>query len=532
MGINFIDNPPDPGRIIEGLRDTGYDFNTAIADIVDNSIAANANDIRITVSMDAANKPVVYIADNGCGMDADGLMNAMRYGSKERPDPESLGKFGLGLKTASTAFCRKLSLISVGSDGIMRKVQWDLDYVADHGWVMKSLDPNDDEHEILDEIRNGKTGTLVVWENIDRLFRDQDLSGARASNALKKATDSLSFHLRLVFQRFLDRTFSNVKNVNIYLNDEKLKAWDPFCRYEPQTDVVGKQTYNVSMPGGTVAPLHLTAYAIPVSGAYSSEEAEKSARISTDYMGFYIYRENRLIHYGDWLNMFVKDPHESLLRVDFSFDHRLDEAFSVDIKKSRVLLNSSIYEVIRTQFINAPKRAANAKYRSGSQKIIAKKSKGAHDAADRNIDSKAPALENAKVRVTNAETGEVEIQNRNGTFSHTITVTPVETPTERRIVPVDDLPDGVLWEPAVIGGKIGVRINTSHPFYQKIYYPVLNENIQITGMDALMWSLAAIELETMNDEEKEMYEDIRVQVSRKLKKLLADIPDPDLRGDE
>ena len=103
---------PDPARIVEGLRDTGYDFNTAMADLVDNSIAANATLIKVKIDMTPNGTVKAYIADNGCGMNFDGLRNAMRYGSAQRTDPNSMGKFGLGLKTASTAFCRSLSLIS------------------------------------------------------------------------------------------------------------------------------------------------------------------------------------------------------------------------------------------------------------------------------------------------------------------------------------------------------------------------------------------------------------------------------------
>ena len=120
---------PDPSRVMEGLRDTGYDFNTAVADIVDNSIAANATVVKVDVIMNPSGNVNIYIADNGCGMDMDGLKNAMRYGAAKRQDPSSLGKFGLGLKTASTAFCRCLSVISVGENGEYNKVQWDLDEI-------------------------------------------------------------------------------------------------------------------------------------------------------------------------------------------------------------------------------------------------------------------------------------------------------------------------------------------------------------------------------------------------------------------
>src|SRR5687768_4933400 len=104
--------PPDPSRLIEGLRDTGYTFNTALADIVDNSVDAKATMIHIWMRMDTDGEITVSVADNGHGMDEAALMNAMTYGAKSKKDKSCLGKFGLGLKTASTAFCRSLSVVS------------------------------------------------------------------------------------------------------------------------------------------------------------------------------------------------------------------------------------------------------------------------------------------------------------------------------------------------------------------------------------------------------------------------------------
>ena len=196
---------PDPARIVNGLRDTGYNFNTAIADIVDNSIAARATKISINVSMDPSQNVRVYIADNGIGMDMDGLKNAMKYGSKERAEKNSLGKFGLGLKTASTAFCKQLSLISRGpNDAEVRKVQWDLDYISDIGsWKLKIVPVDDEEVEILDMVASEATGTLVVWNKVDRLLKSYQKQSA-AKRALEKKIDDLRFHLSMVFQRFLD----------------------------------------------------------------------------------------------------------------------------------------------------------------------------------------------------------------------------------------------------------------------------------------------------------------------------------------
>src|SRR5690606_26688125 len=113
------------------------------ADIIDNSIAADASTVDLKVSMDFRGSIRVSIADDGIGMDRDGLIRAMRYGSPERPDPSSLGKFGMGLKTASTAFCRKLSVTSRPSGDVTpQRATWDLDHVVHAGrWELLLSDP-------------------------------------------------------------------------------------------------------------------------------------------------------------------------------------------------------------------------------------------------------------------------------------------------------------------------------------------------------------------------------------------------------
>ncbi len=208
--------PPDPERVVEGLRDTGYSFNTALADIIDNSIAANATKIDITVNLNPRGELTVYVADNGTGMDEDGLKNAMRYGSKEREDPRSLGKFGLGLKTGSTAFCRCLSVVSRGAgDDTVRKVQWDLDYIArTNGWNLRNPIPTEEEIKKLDATAKGGTGTLVIWERIDRLLKNYKSKGSQ-KKALKKITDDLLFHISMVYQRFLDDNDKRERTVEI-----------------------------------------------------------------------------------------------------------------------------------------------------------------------------------------------------------------------------------------------------------------------------------------------------------------------------
>src|SRR5580700_6649154 len=163
----YVECLPDPARVAEGLRDTGYEFDTAVADIVDNCLAAGANNVDIQIGMDPKGNIVVGVVDDGCGMDRDGLINALRYGSKKRDDPASLGKFGLGLKTASTAFCRRVSLISrPAAGGETLKASWDLDAVLEHGWRIEIVAASKHEVDLLDNTAKGGSGTLVLWEKI------------------------------------------------------------------------------------------------------------------------------------------------------------------------------------------------------------------------------------------------------------------------------------------------------------------------------------------------------------------------------
>ena len=531
-GSEDFELPPDPERVMEGLRDTGYSFNTAIADIIDNSISANATHVDITTSLSPDGELSVYIADNGTGMNEEGLQNAMRYGSKMRDDPSSLGKFGLGLKTGSTAFCRCLSVVSRGADDdIVRKVQWDLDYIAEtNGWNLRRLSPSEDEIYFLDATAKGGTGTLVIWEKIDRLLKAYKSKGSQRS-ALKRATDDLMFHVSMVYQRFLDKNDNRERNIDITINGTEVQPWDPFCTKEEDTEVLVDDTVDVEMPDGSLSSFTIRAFLLPNSKNFSTSAARDDARISNDMQGFYIYRENRLIHSGDWLGMFTREPHGSLLRVEFSFDHTLDEVFNVDIKKSRILLSEDIFDYLKDQVLPAPRRAADERYRTGVKKQVAAKSYDAHEASNKNIDEKAISVEDSKVTVTGKD--QVKLENRNGTFTHKITIRSAAKAGQYRVIPVDTLDDGQLWNPCIVdGGKHAVEINQSHPYYQKIYYPVLQQNVMVTGMDALLWALAEAELSTFNAETKEQYEDMRIQVSRYLKKLIADLPDPEPEDEE
>ena len=189
-------------------------------------------------------------------------------------------------------------------------------------------------------------------------------------------------------------------------------------------------------------------------------------------------------------------------------------------------------DYIRTSFIPAPRRAAAERYRHGTVQQVTRNAekRDAHAESNRNIDQKAKSVEGAKITVTG--TDEATIENQNGKFTHKITIISTPKPGQVRVIPKPDLEYGQLWEPCIADGKHAVQINQSHPYYQKVYSPILAQNVMVTGMDALLWALAEAEHQTYNEEIKEQYEEIRIAVSKILKKLVADLPDPEDEDEE
>jgi hypothetical protein len=527
--------PPNPSRLIEGLRDTGYDFNTALADIVDNSVDAGATSIDVQIVMDTDGDIQISVADNGCGMDKSKLLDGMTYGATGNSNPRRLGKFGLGMKTASTAFCRCFSVITRDSTTTKPlKAIWDLGHVEEvNEWELLLDDPDPTELELLDVVTNGQSGTLVVWDNVDRVLKDYaDSGGTYARRALKKVVDDFRFHAGMTYQRYLDTSDSRAPNIEVIVNGNPVEPWDPYCQSETETELVASESTQVELPDGTEATFNIQAFVLPRREQFSTEDAMKKAQVGNNMQGIYIYRENRLIHPADWLGMFSKEPHFSLLRVEFSFDHDLDQAFQVDIKKSRIILKEELYHWVMDQFLPAPRNAANQRYRQGRRRQVNEGATNAHADSNRSIGSKEDGVRISDIEVNDAENGTVEITNPKGKTVLRLRVGTATNNGQVHVQTVDSLEDGVLWEPALISGHHAVQINTGHPYYHKVYVPNHHSGVTVQGMDSLLWALVEAELGTINEATLSHMKELRFEVARILRALVNDLPDPELEADD
>jgi len=227
MKIDENDFAPSPSRLVEGLRDTGYSHEAAFADIVDNSIAANATKVDLQIYRMVDGSLRVVITDNGDGMDLPTLLNAMKYGSPKRDSPKSLGKFGMGLKTASTAFCKKLTVFSCQNSECHGRT-WDINEIVNQDkWVLLTPDSCEykDDIKFINELSGDGVGTVVIWEDIDRLLNHSRPSDAE--KVLTKLITEIKGHLSSVFGKFLDKDNDNENHTGILVNDDPLVGWDP-----------------------------------------------------------------------------------------------------------------------------------------------------------------------------------------------------------------------------------------------------------------------------------------------------------------
>jgi hypothetical protein len=315
---------PEAASMIETFRAIGYNIETAVADIIDNSISAGAKNIWLNFEWKGA-ETWLSIKDDGTGMNNEELIQAMRPGSKNPLSDRissDLGRFGLGLKTASFSQARKLTVISKKEKVASVYWTWDLDFVKQTGnWNLIKYLP-DEKFEM--EISKLKSGTIVIWNDIDRVVKDFKQEDNKTLDTFLTVMMKVKNHLSMVFHRFIER-----KEINIFFQDEKIIAWNPFLQNEPTTQIFPKEI----IQNGKVA---IEGYVLP----HKSKISEKQYKIAegakgwNEQQGFYIYRNERLLLAGDWLGLFRKEEHYKLTRIQIDLPNTLDAEWQIDIKKS------------------------------------------------------------------------------------------------------------------------------------------------------------------------------------------------------
>jgi hypothetical protein len=345
--MKFSSAAPSAARLTSSLRDVGYDFVSAVADLIDNSISAEATDIRVEIEF-AGWDSTIYIADNGSGLNPRGMIEALRFGSRRTYESGQLGRYGLGLKTASLSQARSVTVVSRPAD--RRRPVWrslDLDLIAElDEWVLAE-NPRDRAIARSEEMLGAGTGTVVIWQNLDRVLPPSGADSGWAKRRFEVLIDKTKRHLAVVFHRFLTGE-NKAPRINIRVNGDKVRPWDPFVRREPGTQQLPAQNFELENAAG-VGVVELRRYILPDKKSFSSLDAFEGAAGPLNWnrqQGLYIYRENRLVQWGSWGGTRGIDEHTKLARASLDFTCDLDEVFNINVAKMRVSVPAQLKQML------------------------------------------------------------------------------------------------------------------------------------------------------------------------------------------
>jgi hypothetical protein len=366
MRIELI---PSAKRLIRSLRDVGYEFVDAVADIVDNSVEANATVVKINLIFDGE-ESYLTIADNGVGMTSKEIQEALRFGSNRKYDPSNdLGRFGLGLKTASLSQCEKLTVSARRGEERVRinSFCWDLDHIEyTNRWEILQLDRDEIKQEAWDHLHN-TTGTVVTWERLGKMLGYKFPYGEKAKKQAASLVEVLHQHLGMVFHKFLAGEVAN-KRFSIYLNDEKVLPWDPYSRTEKETLELEHIFLEIELDE-KIHKVNVRPFVLPSQTLYSSLKAHLVASGPNKWnkqQGLYIYRANRLIQAGGWNSLRTSDEHTKLARIAIDIPMQVEELFQVNVAKKHVTLPQELRQELITKLAPVILKAQEV-YRDKSQ---------------------------------------------------------------------------------------------------------------------------------------------------------------------
>lgn len=321
--LTRLDVPPKASAFMESLRGIGYNLDFAVADIIDNSIAAEAQTIDVRVEYDAnGGASRLMIFDDGCGMTREELIRAMSLGAvspNETRRSTDLGRFGLGLKTASLSQCRRVTVVSK-RNGELSGFAWDLDVLQETDqWTLEEIAPSDGDAALIP----GDHGTAVFWERFDRSLQ------TATESELDQICEHLRKHLSLVFHRFLDEG-----DFDLSVNGRAVDGWDPFFSDDPA------KPYDLPCawwPKGATPSVELQAYVLPNPDVTDKQITLFGDSDELDLQGFFLYRGKRLIHAGGWLGIrgLNKAREFKLARIRIDFRNADDFAWHLDVRKSQ-----------------------------------------------------------------------------------------------------------------------------------------------------------------------------------------------------
>jgi len=496
-------NLPNPAKLLDSLRSTGYDNYNAIADIVDNSIDAEANKIIVDIFQEKGDMKII-LADNGKGMDFYTLDEALKLGSETEKDYQSdLGRFGMGLSTASLSMCRRTEVITRNGSGKMLKSVTDLDWIKKTNEFDKYLgDVNDEDIKLYENyLKDSPSGTIVILSKSDRITNNNT---TQFTNILKK-------HIARIFRRFIEA------GKEFIIANEKIKPIDPLMLDDEKTRVYSDEGYEIKLQKNGISyedTIRIKFVILPDYG-YAGN---KDKGINFQNEGFYVMRNQRELFAGSNLDgVYNKDTHLTRFRAEIYFSGALDDLMGVHFTKRSISIDQSLSdtlkEISRSQIREIRNIAESERPKSEkvvshneSENLISKKSK---------LLVKPPAKEEPReIKPRKDVTKDKKETLIDTDRDYTEKLRLICKFEERSMEKV-----GPLYSPTMIGKKVIITWNSDHPFY-KLIVEKKEDKTFVTALDFLIYSLASAELKAINDENVSLLEDIRQYMSQNLRVLI------------
>jgi len=356
---------PSARRLTNSLRDIGYDFVSALADLVDNSITAEASEVKIDIVFESGSS-YILISDNGSGMTKSELTEALRFGTQKEYALNNLGRYGLGMKTASISQCRRLSVLSRRSQNRRQIVSMSLD--LDHidktdRWEI--IEPQETPGVLAAlERLNLSQGTVVVWEDLDRIIPEKHQEDGWGRRRLEQSSEKAIEYLGLVFHRFLETSSAMDNPLVLTVNGSKVLPWNPFAPDEPHREELPIQSFEV-ITNGIVGEVVMRRYVLPSRNNFSTQDAFEQMSGPKKWnrqQGLYVYRADRIIQFGGWSGIRSIDEHTKLARASIEFQTDLDEVFQINVSKMKASIPAEVRGLIERPIQELCHRA-DAKYR-------------------------------------------------------------------------------------------------------------------------------------------------------------------------
>ena len=521
-------NLPDASRFLESIRHIGYTPESAICDLIDNSLSAGATKVGITMSQRPDKSWRVYIADNGQGMTYEVLKQAMQYGAPKAIQTSAFNVYGMGMKTASSAFSKRFTVVSRGSDGEVSAATWDLDEQEETPWATHIGSASKAQEDFLKKIAGDGSGTVVIWENADfRGGAEDSRAGSYDSIPTTKFLDGIKEYVEMAFGRFLLGSSKVFPKVEIFLNGTPCVGWDPidqdfihpkWTTIEDQldfeyTDPKTKEKFNLPYMLKTAVILGKNDEDVVPGGKLKSRNQSRN-------QGIYVYRLDRVIAEPSWLKTMLPHATRNQLRATLEIDPSFDAPLDLAVKKDNIRLPQEMFETLQDLL---------KKYEQSYKKDIATKRRvlrpesDPHKLSSDAIDAAKDYLPTPDLHRVSAS--EVQISTQWG--DSVTLIRDISGPGSRptRIQVVDELPGGVLFEPVLRGSDQIVMIAKDHPFYEKVYGPLRDVPLATEGLDFLLFSLATAEWMTRTDRVRDQFLQMRLVMANTLRTLVSDLDD-------